>query len=325
MNPRTQAALRDGASILFGIVCGYIGRRFFRWFFRFAAKRNEVVMKRISVLVLTLVLSGSLCAEGASEKGAAAMKDLAQVVIEVNDKKITLGEIEQRLSAMASAVRLRIRANKQRFLDGLVQGELLYQEAIRQKIDESPQVRKRVERLKRRLVIEQFLRQDAEAVSVPEGQLRDFFLANKERFRRRESVTLAHIVLKTEREAWDAVAELRKGTPFAQVARERSVFEGTRDSGGMMGTAERGALDKALEDVAFKLPIGQPSDPIRTSVGWQVIRVLERIGAADAKYEDVKDDVKLVYSELKRNERYEALLRRLREGAKVKVYTERFK
>ena len=243
----------------------------------------------------------------------------------MNEKKITLGEIEQRLKQFAPAVRIRIRKNKGRFLEGLVQGELLYQEAIRQKIGESPDIRKRIARLRRRLVIEEFLKQDAEAVGASEQQLHDFFLANKERFRRREAVTLAHIVLKTEQEAWDAVAELRKGTPFAQVARERSIFEGTRDSGGMMGTAERGALDKALEDVAFKLPIGQPSNPIRTSVGWQVIRVLERVGAADAKFDDVKDDVKLVYSELKRRERYEALLRRLREGAKVKVHAERFK
>ena len=282
-------------------------------------------MKKIFALLAAIFLFGSPDAEGASKKTGPSMKDLEQVVIEVNGKKITLGEIEARLRQLAPAVRIRIRKNKERFLEGLVQGELLYQEAIRQKIDESPDIRKRVARLKRRLVIEEFLRRDAETASASEQQLRDFFLANKERFRRREAVTLAHIVLKTEQEAWDAVAELRKGTPFAQVARRRSIFEGTRDAGGMMGTAERGALDKAIEDVAFKLPIGQPSDPIRTSAGWQVIRVLERIGEAEAKYEDVKDDVKLVYSELKRNERYEALLRRLREGAKVKVHPGRFK
>ena len=206
-----------------------------------------------------------------------------------------------------------------------MQGELLFQEALRRKIDESPQIQKRVERLKRRLVIGEFLKQDLEATGASEQQLRDFFLANKERFRRKETVTLAHIVLKTEQEAWDAVAELRKGEPFARVARERSIFESTRDSGGMMGTAERGALDKALEDVAFKLPIGQPSEPIRTAVGWQVIRVTERVGAADAKYEDVKDDVKLVYSELKRRENYGALLKSLREKAKIKVHADRFK
>ena len=282
-------------------------------------------VKKIFALSAAVLLLGGLGAEGASEKTGPSRKDMDQVVVEVNEKKITLGEIEARLKRLAPAVRIRIRKNKGRFLEGLVQGELLYQEAVRRKIGESAEIRQRVERLKRRLVIEEFLKRDAEAAGASEQQLRDFFLANRERFRRRESVTLAHIVLKTEKEAWDAVAELRKGTPFAQVAKRRSIFEGTRDSGGMMGTAERGALDKALEDVAFKLPIGQPSEPIRTSLGWQVIRVLERIGAADARYEDVKDDVRLVYSELKRSERYEALLRRLREGAKIKVHADRFK
>ena len=88
------------------------------------------------------------------------MKNMDEPVVEVNDKKITLGEIEQRLRTLAPAVRIRIRKNKQQFLDGLVQGELLYQEALRRKIDESPQIQKRVERLMRRLVIEEFLKQD---------------------------------------------------------------------------------------------------------------------------------------------------------------------
>jgi len=282
-------------------------------------------MKRILTLLAAFLFFVGTDAEGASKKTGPSMQDMEQVVIEVNEKKITLGEIEARLGRLAPAVRLRIRKNKGRYLEGLVQGELLYQEAIRQKIDESPEIQKRIARLKRRLVIEEFVRQGTETTGATDRQLRDFFLANKERFRRNESVTLAHIVLKTEQDAWDAVAELRNGTPFAEVARRRSIFEGTRDSGGMMGTAERGALEKAIEDVAFKLPIGQPSEPVRTSVGWQVIRVFERVGAANAKYEDVKDDVRLVYSELKRRENYEALLRRLREGAKVKVHADRFK
>ncbi len=282
-------------------------------------------MKKISALIVVILLLGGLDAEGAGKKNDGSMKNMDEPVVEVNDKKITLGEIEQRLRTLAPAVRIRIRKNKQQFLEGLVRGELLYQEALRRKIDKSPQIQKRVERLMRRLVIEEFLKQDLGAAGASGQQLRDFFLANKGRFRRKETVTLAHIVLKSEQEAWDAVAELRKGEPFARVARERSIFESTRDSGGMMGTAERGALDKALEDVAFKLPIGQPSEPIRTAVGWQVIRVTERVGAADAKYEDVKDDVKLVYSELKRRENYGALLKSLREKAKIKVHADRFK
>ncbi len=282
-------------------------------------------VKKAPALAAAALLLGGAPAGDAQEKSGAPTRDANAVVIEVNEKKITLKDIEERLKLLAPAVRIRIRENKGRFLDGLVQGELLYQEAIRRRMDASPEIRRKVESLRRRLVIERLLNRGLEKEEASDQQLRDFFLANRERFRRKESVTLGHIVLKTEREAWDAVAELRRGVPFAQVARRRSIFESTRDSGGMMGTAERGALEKALEEAAFRLPVGQPSEPIKTSAGWQVIRVTERVGASDAEFEDVESDVKLLYSELRRREKYEALIRKLREAAKVEVHAERFR
>ncbi len=282
-------------------------------------------VKKAPALAAAALLLGGAPAGDAQEKSGAPARDANAVVIEVNEKKITLKDIEERLKLLAPAVRIRIRENKGRFLDGLVQGELLYQEAIRRRMDASPEIRRKVESLRRRLVIERLLNRGLEKEEASERQLRDFFLVNRERFRRKESVTLGHIVLKTEREAWDAVAELRRGVPFAQVARRRSIFESTRDSGGVMGTAERGALEKALEEAAFRLPVGQPSEPIKTSAGWQVIRVTERVGASDAEFEDVESDVKLLYSELRRREKYEALIRKLREAAKVEVHAERFR
>lgn len=282
-------------------------------------------VKKAPALAAAALLLGGAPAGNAQEKSGAPARGANAVVIEVNEKKITLKDIEERLKLLAPAVRIRIRENKGRFLDGLVQGELLYQEAIRRRMDASPEIRRKVESLRRRLVIERLLNRGLEKEEASERQLRDFFLANRERFRRKESVTLGHIVLKTEREAWDAVAELRRGVPFAQVARRRSIFESTRDSGGVMGTAERGTLEKALEEAAFRLPVGQPSEPIKTSAGWQVIRVTERVGASDAEFEDVESDVKLLYSELGRREKYEALIRKLREAAKVEVHAERFR
>lgn len=282
-------------------------------------------MRRALALIAAILLLGNPLTGGAAEEKDAPAERMGQVVVEVNGEKITLGEIEERLRLLAPAVRIRIRENKEQFLEGLVQAELLYQEAVRLGVDKSPAIQKRVERLKRRLVIEEFLRRDVEAARASEQELRDFFAVNKERFRRKESVTLAHIVLETEQEAWDAVAELRRGIPFGQVARRRSIFESTRDAGGAMGTADRGTLEKALEDAAFRLPIGQPSEPIKTSAGWQIIRVTERVGAADAKYEDVQDDVRLLHAELRRRESYEALLAKLRKKAKVQVSPEKFR
>jgi len=79
-------------------------------------------MKKIFTLLAALVLSGGLDAEGASKKTDPSAKDMEQVVIEVNGTRITLGEIEARLRQLAPAVRIRIRKNKGRFLEGLFRG-----------------------------------------------------------------------------------------------------------------------------------------------------------------------------------------------------------
>jgi len=252
--------------------------------------------------------------------------DKSQVVVaEVNGRKITMAEVEERLALMPPAVRIQVRKNREQFLEGLVQAELLYQEALHRKFDALPEVDKRVDRAKRRIVVDEFVRREVNKESeVSEKDLRDFFAANRERFRRKESVTLSHIVVKTEKEAWEAAAELRRGIPFAQVARDRSIFEATRDAGGVMGTAARGELDKKLEEVAFKLAIGQASDPIETRIGWQIIRVTERIPAAEARLEDVKEDVKQIFLELKGREAYEKLIGDLKKRGSVAIYPERF-
>lgn len=259
--------------------------------------------------------------------GAPAKEDKSKVVVaEINGHKITLADLEERLEQAPPAVRIQIRKNKEQFLDGLVQSELLYQEAVRRKLEATPEVGKRIGLAKRRILVEEFVKREVQrAVQVSDSDLRAFFDENRDRFRRKEQVTLSHIVLKTEKEAWDAVAEVRRGVPFAQVARTRSIFEATRDAGGVMGTAARGELDKKIEDAAFKLGIGQASDPIQTSIGWQVIRVSERITGADAKFEDVKEDVKQIFVEVRHRTSYQRMVEELKKKGSISVHPERFR
>lgn len=273
------------------------------------------------------LLLASLAPAFAAPAAAPPQEDKSKVVVaEINGRKITLAELEERLRQVSPAVRLQIRSKKEQFIDGIVQSELLYQEARRRKLEATPEVEKRIEAAKRRILIEEFLRREINRpVEASEADLRAFFEANRDRFRRKEQVTLSHVVLKTEKEAWDAAAEVKRGVPFAQVARARSIFEATRDAGGVMGTAARGELDRKLEEAAFKLPIGQVSDPIQTSLGWQIIRVSERLSASDAKFEDVKEDVRQIHADVRHRAAYDRMIGDLKKKGSVTVHPDRFK
>jgi peptidyl-prolyl cis-trans isomerase SurA len=71
-------------------------------------------------------------------------------------------------------------------------------------------------------------------------------------------------------------AEARQpGANFAELAKQKSQGSSAAD-GGDLGFFRRGAMVPAFEKVAFGLKEGEVSDPVRTSVGWHVIKLEER-------------------------------------------------
>ena len=51
------------------------------------------------------------------------------IVASVNGYKITMADIDFRLSLLSSAMKLRVKKNKKKFLESIVRSDLLFQEA----------------------------------------------------------------------------------------------------------------------------------------------------------------------------------------------------
>ena len=90
--------------------------------------------------------------------------------------------------------------------------------------------------------------------------------------------------------AYERAVELRRrirdGEDFARLAREHSGDPGTRDTGGDLGYAPRGAYQDAFDEYVWSAPIRQVNDePIRTGFGYHLIEVLDRQYTAIERYE----------------------------------------
>jgi parvulin-like peptidyl-prolyl isomerase len=93
---------------------------------------------------------------------------------------------------------------------------------------------------------------------------------------RAEQVHAQHILVQT-REAADAVIQrLNNGEDFATVAREVSTDTTTAPTGGDLGWFPRGVMVDPFEQAAFSLAPGTISEPIQSTFGWHVIKVLEK-------------------------------------------------
>jgi peptidyl-prolyl cis-trans isomerase C len=80
--------------------------------------------------------------------------------------------------------------------------------------------------------------------------------------------------VKTENEANDLKKQLKAGEKFHRLAKRFSQCP-SRDQGGDLGFFERGMMDQAFEDAAFKAPLNSVTGPVKTAFGYHLIMVTE--------------------------------------------------
>lgn len=129
-------------------------------------------------------------------------------------------------------------------------------------------------------------------ISISEEELLTVFEANKEMFTVQEKVEARHILVETEEEAKTVKDKLTAGGDFEQLAKEYSTDTSNNEQGGYLGYFVRGKMVPEFENAAFTLGINEISDPVKTSFGYHIIKVEDKVEAKEANFEVSKDEVK---------------------------------
>ncbi|MCH7966111.1 MAG: peptidylprolyl isomerase [Thaumarchaeota archaeon] len=87
-------------------------------------------------------------------------------------------------------------------------------------------------------------------------------------------IKCSHILVEKQSELLAIVERLKNGEKFGKLAKELSIDSGSGKKDGSLGYFTKGMMVKKFEEVAFKLQIGQVSEPVKTEFGYHIIKRL---------------------------------------------------
>lgn len=164
------------------------------------------------------------------------------------------------------------------------------------------------------------------------GEIERAYRANQEKFVAPEQFRVSQIFLpvpgsaskadaaKIEALALDlGVKAAAKGADFAALARKFSQEAATKEKGGDIGWVSVENLLPAIRGTVVSMKSGATSKPIRTQIGWHIVRVADRKAARPLKLEEISASVAQALRQQKQTENRTSYLNALREKTPVTV------
>ncbi len=292
-----------------------------------------------------------------------------RIVAIVNQEIITLSEVQKLAGPLQEEIqgkdrlerRERVHEVQRKVLDRLIEEKLIDQEVKKAGVKvTSKEIEGALEEVKRRnaitqeelekalekegLTLEAYKKQIEKRIQrmkfvnwtvkvetkAGEGELRDFYQKNIDRYRSNESYRPGQIFFLVSKEAGqEEVREIRKkcqkvlerikgGEDFGEMALLHSEDISAKDRGDL-GYFKRGELLPELEKGALRLKVGEVSGIIRTSLGFHIIKLLDRKGGDAPPFEEVREKVQADYHEREMEKAFEQFLTTLKEKSVIEI------
>ncbi len=87
-------------------------------------------------------------------------------------------------------------------------------------------------------------------------------------------IKCSHILVAKQSEALSILEKISAGEKFGSLAKKLSTDTGSGKKEGNLGYFTKGMMVKPFEDAAFKLQVGEISEPIKSEFGYHIIKRL---------------------------------------------------
>ena len=254
--------------------------------------------------------------------GCSQPSEESRIVATVNGKPISQSEFDYRWTELSDAARGRYdrQGGKKKFLDDLISREVLLQEARRQGLDQSLALRERMERVKEQLILDELMKDAAsQPVQISDAELDAYYQAHDDMLLAARQIRGAQIVMANVFQAKDLKHQINQGWNFSKLAQRYSLDEKTKADGGEFNFSRKGVLDPAIEQFLLTQKAGAVSDPVETSAGFHLVKVVSRDPDETKHIEAVRQQLKRELYAEKRRKQVEEVLVKLRSSATIRM------
>jgi hypothetical protein len=258
-----------------------------------------------SVLVLTVVAASC-------QREEIPKRPEGPIVARVGNAYLTLAELKESIPAEYSDVITR--DQNVQYVRQWINTELLYQEALRLKINEEPVIRARLERMRKDLLSTELISRSASkaGMEVSEQAVREYYESNRERFVREFNVVRYEDILVADVNTAFDIRRTVTNETFRNVAKAHS-----KAPGGLDESVPYVALDAVppklrnaiITVTVFPSIIG----PYGAEDGFHVLRVLGKFDKGTiASIDEVRDEIVSHLSQIGHKDDTERLISEIR-------------
>jgi peptidyl-prolyl cis-trans isomerase C len=248
-------------------------------------------------------LLGGVFLSAASLWGQSTAPD--PVVLTVGSEKITQSEFQEIISSLPAQQQAQLTTPEARrsLAEQLAELKVMALEARARKLDQSAAVKAKAA-LQMDQILANAVYQQLSAGDPDEAALRAYYAAHKQDW---DEVKARHILIRmegsrvpvrdghkelTDDEALAKAKEVRAkiiaGAKFEDQAKIESDDTGSGENGGDLGVFGAGQMVPEFDEVVFKAPVGQVTEPIKTAYGYHLILVEER---KSKSFEDARGEI----------------------------------
>lgn len=244
-------------------------------------------IRTTSAVRLGLLSTAALCVAATLMAAQPLRADDNPILAKVNGSEIRLSDVTAAEKDIGPSLAQLDPASRQAsVVQLLIDLKLVAKAAEDKKIADTPDFKQKLAFTRSRLLMDTLLDQEGKA-AVTDAALKQVYDDAAKQIASEQEVHARHILVETEDQAKEIIAELKKGADFAELAKKKSKDPGASD-GGDLGFFTKDQMVPEFSAAAFALEPGKISDPVKSQFGWHIIKVEEKRARKAPPFDQVK-------------------------------------